>query len=159
MWWFPSYLWGKILTLASFLFSNGCSTTSLRIIQHTPGTYPRPPTRSLWRDLFHLGVKGDSWGSLRTSPRDWNIWFLWSKSVISQYPVNDHMAKDDLNLGVSKNMGFSPQIMPFNRVFHYKPSIFGGFTPYFWKHGNFEFSKFGSLTPSCKSKMDISMAP
>ena len=37
----------------------------LRIIQHTPGTYPRPPTRSLWRDSFHFEVKGDSWGMLQ----------------------------------------------------------------------------------------------
>ena len=27
-----------------------------------------------------------------------------------------------------------PQIIHFNRVFHYKPSILGGFSPYFWKH-------------------------
>ena len=27
-----------------------------------------------------------------------------------------------------------PQIMNFNRVFHYKPSILG--YPYFWKHPN-----------------------
>ena len=35
-------------------------------------------------------------------------------------------------MGVSKNSGFSPQIIHFNRVFHYKPSILG--YPYFWKH-------------------------
>ncbi len=35
-------------------------------------------------------------------------------------------------MGVSKNMWFSPQIMHFNRVSHYKPSILG--YPYFWKH-------------------------
>ena len=33
---------------------------------------------------------------------------------------------------VSENSGFSPQIIHFNRVFHYKPSILG--YPYFWKH-------------------------
>ena len=36
------------------------------------------------------------------------------------------------SLGVSKNSGFSPQIIHFNRVFHYKPSILG--YHYFWKH-------------------------
>ena len=35
-------------------------------------------------------------------------------------------------MGVSGNSGFSPQIIHFNRVFHYKPSILG--YPYFWKH-------------------------
>ena len=33
---------------------------------------------------------------------------------------------------VSENGGFSPQIIHFNMVFHYKPSILG--YPYFWKH-------------------------
>ena len=33
---------------------------------------------------------------------------------------------------VSKNSGFSPQIIHFNRVFRYKPSILR--YPYFWKH-------------------------
>ena len=35
-------------------------------------------------------------------------------------------------MGVSKNSGFSLQIIHFNRVFHYKPSISG--YPYFRKH-------------------------
>ena len=35
-------------------------------------------------------------------------------------------------MGVSENSGFSSQIIHFNRVFHYKPSILG--SPYFWKH-------------------------
>ena len=30
--------------------------------------------------------------------------------------------------------GKTPQIMNFNRVFPYKPSILVGFPPYFWKH-------------------------
>ena len=34
-------------------------------------------------------------------------------------------------MGVSKNTG-NPQIIHFNRVFHYKPSILG--YHYFWKH-------------------------
>ena len=36
-----------------------------------------------------------------------------------------------LHMDVSENRG-SPQIIHFNRVFHYKPSILG--YPYFWKH-------------------------
>ena len=37
------------------------------------------------------------------------------------------------NVDVSENRGFSPQIIHFRRVFHYKqPSILGH--PYFWKH-------------------------
>ena len=34
-------------------------------------------------------------------------------------------------MGVSKNSGFSPQIIHFNRGFHYKPSILGGNNPIF----------------------------
>ena len=36
------------------------------------------------------------------------------------------------HLDVSENSGFSHQIIHFNRVFHYKPSILA--CPYFWKH-------------------------
>ena len=36
------------------------------------------------------------------------------------------------HLGVSQNSGFSPQIIHFERVFHYKPSILG--YPYFREH-------------------------
>ena len=35
-------------------------------------------------------------------------------------------------MDVSENSGFSPQIIHFNRVFHYKPIHFG--VPLFWKH-------------------------
>ena len=35
-------------------------------------------------------------------------------------------------MDVSENSGFSPQIIHFNRVFHYKTSILG--YPYCWKH-------------------------
>ena len=45
---------------------------SSKNFQHTPGTYPRPRTNSLWRNSFHLGVWGGlgyapgvCWGSLR----------------------------------------------------------------------------------------------
>ena len=39
-------------------------------------------------------------------------------------------------MGVDKNRGISPQIIHFNRVFHYKSSILGYL--YFWKHRNHE---------------------
>ena len=39
-----------------------------------------------------------------------------------------------VHLGVSENGGFSPQIIHFNRVFHYFHHPFWGFSPYFWKH-------------------------
>ncbi len=35
---------------------------------------------------------------------------------------------------VFPKIGVAPQIIHFNRVFHYKLSILGGFPPYFWKH-------------------------
>ena len=44
----------------------------------------------------------------------------------------DHVKKIDCDMDVSENSGFSPQIIHFNRVFHYKPSILGAH-PYFWK--------------------------
>ena len=39
--------------------------------------------------------------------------------------------KLNIHVGVSLNGGFSPQIIHFNRVFHYKPSILGYSTPIF----------------------------
>ena len=37
----------------------------LRILQHTPRTYTRPPTNSLWRIPFIWDAPGVCWGSLR----------------------------------------------------------------------------------------------
>ena len=45
--------------------------------------------------------------------------------MLSSYECKKYM-------DVSENSGFSSQIIHFNRVFHYKPSILG--YPYFWKH-------------------------
>ena len=49
---------------------------SLRLFQHTPGTYPTPWTKTLWRNSFHLGgwgclgyAPGVCWGSLRPSQK------------------------------------------------------------------------------------------
>ena len=49
-----------------------------------------------------------------------NVWHVVSKRAPSG------------NMDVSEDSGFSPQIINFNRVFHYKPSILG--YPYFRKH-------------------------
>ena len=47
-------------------------------------------------------------------------------------PIGDVSKLNTLSqyMGVSENSG-TPQIIHFNRVFHYKPSILG--YPYFWK--------------------------
>ena len=52
--------------------------------------------------------------------------------------VGKIVKQQEYNLGVSKNRGFYmflPQIIHFNRIFHYKPSILGAH-PYFWKHSS-----------------------
>ena len=52
-------------------------------------------------------------------------------------PCIQHLLTCTINLcqmDVSENSGFSPQIIHFNRVSHYKPSILG--YPYFRKHPN-----------------------
>ena len=51
------------------------------------------------------------------------IWLGWEE---------ESWRRKDVDMGVSENSGFSPQIIHFNRVFHYKPSILG--YPYFRKH-------------------------
>ena len=48
-----------------------------------------------------------------------------------RYESHVFLRIDIYDMGVSKNRG-TPQIMNFNRVFPYKPSILG--YPYFWKH-------------------------
>ena len=49
--------------------------------------------------------------------------------------------------GVSENGGLSPQIIHFNRDFHYKPSILG--YPYFWKHPYEKCSFWSCKVSSC----------
>ena len=80
----------------------------------------------------------------------WMTWFsqnLWRKArKLSKWLLNAYALKhfhlDVLRvswsnltctyLGVAENRGCSPQIIHFNRGFHYKPSILR--YPYFWKH-------------------------
>ena len=55
--------------------------------------------------------------------------------ALTKMESHDHEALNVLTkMGVSKNRGKTPQIIHFNRVFHYKPSILG--YHYFWKHPN-----------------------
>ena len=63
-----------LFPLVSYSSLNGKSGLwmVLRIFQHTPGTYPRPPINSLCRNSFHFGVLGwlgyaprVCWGFLR----------------------------------------------------------------------------------------------
>ena len=70
------------------------------------------------REVNHLG-RPSPWVPARTKnnagrmvkQKNWKQWSIW------MFP---------------ENSGFSPQIIHFNRVFYYKPSILG--YPYFWKH-------------------------
>ena len=52
-------------------------------------------------------------------------------------------------MGVSKNRGGAPQIIHFNKVFHYKPSILGGkIHPYFWFNTHMTYKKTTSPVPT-----------
>ena len=66
-------------------------------------------------------------------------------SVIDGMESFDHSGSW-FNMDLSENSGFSPQIIHFNRVFHYKPSILG--YPYFWKHPYESRVSLSSLTSS-----------
>ena len=73
--------WQKRLWRCLDVCCTNCLCFILRTFQQTPGAYPKPPTNSLWRNSFHLGVwgflgyaPGVCWGSVR-----FIIWmlFLW----------------------------------------------------------------------------------
>ena len=64
------------------------------------------------------------------SSSDFGGFFLWRASFASIFGARFFYHGKDM--GVSKNRVFLPQIINFNRVFHFKPSILG--YPYFWKH-------------------------
>ena len=59
----------------------------------------------------------------------------------------EHYSNTIHHMGVSKNSGFLPQIIHFNKVFHYKPSILGVF-PLFWvdTHMRWRFFEFTWLS-------------
>ena len=46
----------------------------------------------------------------------------------TETPIDLHLSSSQLHLGVSKNSGFSPQIIHLNRVFHYFRHPFWGTT-------------------------------
>ena len=65
----------------------GNGRNSPRPYQQTPGAYPKPPTNSLWRNSFHLGVwgclgyaPGVCWVSLRNSLYQ-NLYPPWNNSL------------------------------------------------------------------------------
>ena len=55
------------------------------------------------------------------------VFFQQKVSIPEILDINGH-----LDIWVLPKIGVGPQIIHFNRVFHYKPSILG--YPYFWKH-------------------------
>ncbi len=63
--------------------------------------------------------------------QEFGINVLQSFGLIYPYK-NGEKNQDELFLGVSKNRGKTPQIIHFNKMFHYKSSILG--YHYFWKH-------------------------
>ena len=72
------------------------------------------------------------------------------KSLEEDEPTRGNGKGDDLHMDVSENRGFSPQIIHFNRVFHYKPSILG--YPYFWKPSDMVCLKYVSVPRICMSE-------
>ena len=59
-------------------------------------------------------------------------WSQTANKKRSNIIVSLHLFKWQAHMDVSENSGISPQIIHFNRAFHYKPSILG--YHYFWKH-------------------------
>ena len=97
--------------------------------------------------MFHLKeILDSSWWLNRPI---WNI--CSSNWIISpRFTVKIISKKWNHHKDVSKNSGIYPQIIHFNRVFHYKPSILG--YPYFWKHPpRIVFSIFPPWFNSCNS--------
>ena len=109
-------------------------------------------------------IGGDLWYDIFCSM--WITWDGWSNQDASQ-PIGDvhpsrrsclqvhpfHLWKKIGTLlmlrcymGVSENGGFSPQIIQFNRDFHYKSSILG--YPCFWKHPYIGVSSNGGTNPT-----------
>ena len=92
----------------------------------------------LWHDKFHVehshsGQSGE------------NIQLLRSNQMQSGHQTS--YENPGPQWGFPKNSGFSTQIIHFNRVFHYKPSIL--WYPYFWNHPNC-FLRLGVLGfPKC----------
>ena len=82
-------------------------------------SFPRKPTKK--QTTTEISGNSKALGVQSSQLKSWrNLFFCFLKSDEGKY------------MGVSENSGFSTQIIHFNRVFHYKPSMLG--YPYFWKH-------------------------
>ena len=71
-----------------------------------------------------------------------NKWATSKARYLMRYVQRIHVQ----DMGVSKNRAFSPQIIHFNRVFHYKPSILGSFPPIF---GNIHIAHLSYVCLGC----------
>ena len=89
----------------------------------------------VWIFLFMVCVVTmfSSRNSLPSVPKRTSFGYVWE--VFHEEGLKKKtVVHSNKQMGVSKkNQGY-PQIIHFNRVFHYKPSILG--YPYFWKHPN-----------------------
>ena len=81
----------------------------------------------------HIALRRAKEPSKSCAKGAWSCSAVASREVIQ---VANGCMKQWLEVDVSENNG-TPQIIHFNRVFHYKPSILG--YPYFWKHLKFHF--------------------
>ena len=81
-----------------------------------------------------------SWGFSGSRPAGpigpGRLWWLWGDLGLVKLTFNNKTPRNryiyiNMYMDVSENRG-TPQIIHFNRVFHYKPSILG--YHYFWKH-------------------------
>ena len=78
-------------------------------------------------------------GDGNTMAKEFNVPFTRSRISAQKVMVDAKINETWCNMDVSENSGFSPPIIHFNRVFHYKPSILG--YPFFWKHPHAENEK------------------
>ena len=65
---------------------------------------------------------------------------------VDSWIFTDFWRRDHMGVEPKIGVGY-PQIIHFNRVFHYKPSILG--YPYFWKH-SYIFLQKGRLFDLCE---------
>ena len=84
------------------------------------------------RDLCHLEPSMTSSFCKKTAAWVFHVLNL-RKPSKSEIHDAEWVASTSIYLGVEPKIWENPQIIHFNRVFHYKPSIWGAH-PYFWKH-------------------------
>ncbi len=95
-------------------------------------THPIPtPTFNLV-DIIYDPVTGESRQPDQSSFPEASLRFEFFGGGVAWSYTKNHQIDNEACMGVSKNRGFSPQIIHFHRVFHYKPSILG--YHYSWKH-------------------------